>query len=113
MADFRLLVPVEAWLPDRPLDLGSTKQRAVLAALLADVGRPVAVDTLIDRVWDQAPPAQVRNVLYSHLSRIRRLVGTINHATAGSSGIEPIALERRGAGYLLRLDPDRVDLHRF
>jgi DNA-binding SARP family transcriptional activator len=58
------------------LDLGTPRQQAVLAALLVDAGRPVSAATLIDRVWDEQPPARVRGVLYSLLGQIRRLLAS-------------------------------------
>ncbi|HTI20437.1 MAG TPA: BTAD domain-containing putative transcriptional regulator, partial [Kutzneria sp.] len=85
------------------LDVGTPRQQAVLAALAVDVGRAVSVETLVDRVWGEQAPTQARNVLYSHLSRIRRLL-----AAAGDGEIT-----RRNAGYLLTVDPNTIDLHRF
>src|SRR3954469_9998543 len=66
--EFRLFGQVELWAAGRPLDVGTPRQQAVLAVLVVDAGRPVAIETLIDRVWDDDPPAGARNVLYSHLS---------------------------------------------
>jgi len=102
--EFRLLGPLEVRTGDHPVDLGTTKQRVVLAVLLNDVGTPVAVDTLIDRVWEDDPPAGARNVLYAHLSRIRRLL------TEAGTGAH---LVRGPAGYALLVEPDLVDQHRF
>jgi DNA-binding SARP family transcriptional activator/tetratricopeptide (TPR) repeat protein len=101
--EFRLFGEVELRADGARVDLGTPRQQTVLAVLLVDAGRPVAVETLIDRVWDDAPPAEARNILYSHLSRIRRLL-----KQAGTAHIE-----RRHAGYVLELDPGVVDLHRF
>jgi len=108
VVEFRVLGPVEVWVDGRPVDLGTAKRRALLAALLIDVGRSVDVDTLVDRVWDEAVPVQVRNTLYAHLSRLRGVLAQVADATG-----EPVALERRSGGYALHVDPDRVDLHRM
>ena len=105
---FRVLGEVQVQAGDRLLASGPPRQQAVLAALLVDSGRPLPAATLIDRVWGEQPPAQVRSVLYSLLSRIRRL---LNDAAAG--GDAPVRVERRAAGYLLDVDPQAVDLHRF
>jgi len=106
--EFRLLGEVELRAGGQRLDVGTPRQQAVLAGLVVDAGRPVAIETLIDRVWDDAPPVEARNVLYSHLSRIRRL---LRQAAEGSGAAARI--ERRHAGYVLDVDPDLVDLHRF
>ncbi|KDN18738.1 hypothetical protein DV20_29550 [Amycolatopsis rifamycinica] len=92
----------------QPLDVGTPRRQAVLAALAVDAGRPVPIETLIDRVWGENPPEEARNVLYSHLSRIRRLLDRVTELT----GI-PAAVTRKTAGYVLEIDPDVVDLHRF
>ncbi|MGP4113431.1 AfsR/SARP family transcriptional regulator [Streptomyces sp. 4N509B] len=107
--ELRLLGEMQVWSAGRLLDLGTPRQQAVLAALVVDARRPVAIQTLAARVWDDAPPTDPRAVLYSHLSRIRRLL----RQAADSDGEEAVPLERRHAGYVLDLDPERVDLHRF
>jgi DNA-binding SARP family transcriptional activator/tetratricopeptide (TPR) repeat protein len=101
--EFRLFGEVRLVSAGQLLDAGTPRQQAVLAALAVDTGRPVPIETLVDRVWGESPPAQARNVLYSHVSRIRRLL-----TDAGDVGIT-----RRNAGYILTADPDVVDLHRF
>jgi DNA-binding SARP family transcriptional activator len=106
--EFRLLSEVEVLAAGRILDVGTPRQQAVLAALAVDPGRPVSIETLIDRVWGDEPPAEARNVLYSHLSRIRQLF-----KQAAGLGDGTARLERRHAGYVLTIDPDLVDLHRF
>jgi DNA-binding SARP family transcriptional activator len=76
----------------------------VLAALAADANEVVPVPLLIDRVWGDRPPNGAREALYSHLARVRRAL-----ADAGPGA----RIVRRSGGYLLEIDPDRVDLHRF
>jgi DNA-binding SARP family transcriptional activator len=105
---FKLLGPVECTVKGHRVDLGSAKQRTVLAALLADAGRLVPWSTLIDRVWDQAPSTDARGVLYTYVNRIRRVL-----ELAHPAGDRSVALVRRTGGYALSLDPDQVDLHRF
>jgi DNA-binding SARP family transcriptional activator len=104
---FRLLGPVELVVGEQRGDLGPRQRRAVFAALLYDVGRPVSMETLIDRVWDEAPPAGVRAGLYAHIARLRATL----RATVPAGQAE-LRLDRCG-GYLLDTDPRQVDLHRF
>ena len=106
--EFRLLGEMELWAAGHLLDVGTPRLQAVLAALAVDAGRPVAIETLVDRVWDESPPAEARNVLYSYLSRGRRLLRQVSLAGAAT-----MRIERRHAGYVLDIDPDLVDLHRF
>lgn len=106
--EFRLLGEVEVRAGGQMLEIGAPRLQAVLAALAVDARRPVAIETLIDRVWDDTPPIEARNVLYSYLSRIRRLL-----KQASLAGEATARIERRHAGYVLDIDPDLVDLHRF
>ncbi|SMC53515.1 nSTAND1 domain-containing NTPase [Kibdelosporangium aridum] len=99
---FQLLGPVELWVGDHRVDVGSAKQRSVLAVLLLAAGRPCSVESLIDRVWGEEPPAQVRGALYSYISRLRRVLR--------DTGYE---LRQHNGGYLLDIPVELVDVHRF
>jgi predicted ATPase/DNA-binding SARP family transcriptional activator len=101
--EFRLLGDVGAGLDGRPLDTGHARQRAVLAALLVDVGRPVPAEQLIDRVWADRPPYRARNALSAYVSRLRGLL----------AGVDGVRITRGPGGYLLAADPLTVDLHLF
>jgi len=80
----------------------------VLAALLVDAGRLVTWASLVDRVWGDAAPSGARHALYAHVARVRRV---LRQATA--PGEEPPRLASQPGGYVLEVDPGRVDLHRF
>lgn len=65
------LGPLELWQGGRQYPLGSLKERRVLAVLLYAQGDPVAVDTLVERVWDDEVPVTAVETLHSYLSRLR------------------------------------------
>ncbi|GIE32978.1 XRE family transcriptional regulator [Actinoplanes italicus] len=102
-AEFGVLGAVEARIDGRSVDLGHARQRCVLGVLLVEAGRPVAADQLIERVWGERAPQRATGALYSYLSRLRG-------AVAGAGGVE---IRRDPGGYLLTVDPQAVDLHRF
>jgi DNA-binding SARP family transcriptional activator len=108
MVEYRMLGVMEVEARGRLLDLGPPKQRLVLAALLLEAGRPVGLSALIDRVWDDEPPPGARDVIYAHISRLRRLLAAMD-AEEGTPG----RVIRSSGGYLLRVNPDVVDAHRF
>ncbi len=103
-ADIRLLGGVEAVVNDRSVTLGGQKQRMILAVLAMDVGRVVSVERLIDSVWGERPPETVRASLQVHISQLRR---------AFSDAGLPGAIQTRPPGYVLLLDREAIDLHRF
>lgn len=105
--EIRLLGPVELCAAGRSFDVGGPQARLVLAALAADAGRPVSTESLIDRVWDQAP-AGARRTLQVQLTGVRRLLERVG-------AVEPpaVLVERRAGGYCLEVAPEQVDLRRF
>src|SRR5215469_9931530 len=107
MVEFLLLGPVEVWAAGVRLEMGPPQQRAVLAALAVDAGRPVSRGALIDRIWSGRAPEGAASALYAHISRIRLVL------LAGGASEEPVRLARRSGGYVLEVDPEDVDLHRF
>ncbi|MFI6744035.1 BTAD domain-containing putative transcriptional regulator [Nonomuraea sp. NPDC050451] len=105
--EFQVLGPVGATVGPHHVEIGTPRQRCVLAVLLTEVGQVVSADQLIDRVWDQAPPREARSTLYSYVTRIRTVLQSLGTEADG------VALVRHTGGYVLEAPPDRVDLHRF
>ncbi|MGK4595625.1 BTAD domain-containing putative transcriptional regulator [Amycolatopsis sp. w19] len=101
--EFRVLGAVEAWAGGVPVDLGSPKQRLVLAVLLLEAGKPVPRDRIIDLLWPEEPPASARNTVQALVSRLRAVF-------RGAGGPEIVS---EGTRYLLKVDARQVDLHRF
>ncbi|MFI1016892.1 AfsR/SARP family transcriptional regulator [Streptomyces sp. NPDC020965] len=89
------------------LELGSDKERIVLASLALEAGRPVALATLIDRLWDDDPPPHARQNVHTYVSRLRRRL-----RTAGTGPDAP-RVTSRAHTYALETDPGCVDWYRF
>ena len=108
--EFRVLGPLEVHADGQLLQMGPPQQRLVVAALALDAGRLVTTQTLIDRVWDQAPDG-ARRTLHVLISRIRRVLG--HPGPADPCGRAPARVARRSGGYVLDVPADWVDAHRF
>jgi DNA-binding SARP family transcriptional activator/class 3 adenylate cyclase len=106
--EFLVLGPLEARRAGLPLKLGSIKHRMLLAKLLLHANQVLSTDELIDTVWGEQPPPTVRQSLQNHIAALRRLI-----EQAGTPAGQPRTLLTRDPGYLLQIDPDQLDLHRF
>ena len=69
--EIRLLGSVEARLRGKPVPLGGSKQRTLLAALALEANRVVPDDRLIDLLWPEEPPEGAIDALRVHVSKLR------------------------------------------
>ncbi|MFD4876528.1 BTAD domain-containing putative transcriptional regulator [Streptomyces sp. NPDC058420] len=108
MLSVRVLGPIGADIDGVPVHLGGPRQRAVLALLLANRGRVLPVDQLIDRIWRGRPPVKAAASLHVYVSNLRRVLepGRKPRAPAG-------VLVSAAPGYAVRLPEDAVDAWRF
>jgi DNA-binding SARP family transcriptional activator/predicted ATPase len=105
---FRILGPLEVLDGQRPVELGRPKQRAVLAVLLVNANRVVALDRLIEELWGEQPPAQATASLQAYISNLRRAMEPERPARTPSR-----VLVTQPPGYRLVVDPENLDATRF
>ncbi|WP_083975378.1 AfsR/SARP family transcriptional regulator [Herbidospora daliensis] len=107
--DVRLFGPMEVRDADgRQVELGTPKQRAVLAMLAIDPGRVVSLDRLIDELWSGEAPSSATGTLQAYVSQLRRAL-----EPGRAPRTPPRVLLTREPGYLLAVAPGQVDLARF
>ena len=106
--EFRILGPLELVAGDRLVALGGAKQRAVLAVLLLHLNEVVTSGRLIDAVWGERVPATAAKSVQVYVSGLRRAL-----RSARVDDPDDCTLLTRHGGYVLQLDPGRVDAHRF
>lgn len=99
--EFRVLGPVQVWLRGVEVQLGGSKQRTVLAALLLAHGRVVTDGALSALLWGEEPPRTSGAQIYTYISRLRRTLG------------DPVSLARSGQGYALRASGAWFDLDEY
>ncbi|MFF5802522.1 BTAD domain-containing putative transcriptional regulator [Streptomyces sp. NPDC012746] len=107
---FRLLGPMEVVDNDRTVVLGGTKQRATLGFLLLQPNKVVATSRLLNALWgvDEAP-VTARKILQNAVYGLRGVLSSA-HGAGNPAGA---ALLTQPPGYMMRVDPERVDLHLF
>ena len=97
--DFRILGPLEVVGDAGPIALGGPRRRAVLAILALHANRVVSIDHLGDELYGEARPATAVTQIQRQVSDLRKALGP--------------AIETRAPGYVLRVQPGRLDLERF
>ncbi|MGH3470723.1 MAG: BTAD domain-containing putative transcriptional regulator [Nocardioidaceae bacterium] len=98
---FGVLGPVQVTIGREPVNLGGEQQRALVAILLLARGRPLRVETIIERLWCDPPPS-APNMVQVYVSRLRH-----QFARAGYDG-----LETTPAGYRLAIPHRSLDVER-
>ncbi|MEX0698846.1 MAG: BTAD domain-containing putative transcriptional regulator [Acidimicrobiia bacterium] len=106
--EFRILGPLAVVGENGPLLLPHGRSRSLLALLTIQPGRVIPTDRLIDQLWGSSPPATATTKLYGLVSTLRRVLKPDR-----SAGEKPEFIETQAPGYVLAVDPDQVDAHRF
>jgi SARP family transcriptional regulator, regulator of embCAB operon len=103
---FAVLGPLQMSADGSDVPLGAAKQRAVLALLLINRNRPVAIDSLLDAAWRGNPPPEARASLHTYISNLRRLLS--------NAGVDAAAvLVSARPGYRLNVADAACDIGRF
>ncbi len=102
--EFRVLGQLEARRAGAVLPVRAAKQRALLAALLAEANQVVSVGALMEQIWGEHPPGQVRGALHSYVMRLRRVLGGDD---------DPAPIVTHADGYQIIVHDDALDLLRF
>lgn len=100
--EFRVLGPLEVLRDATAVPIPAAKQRVVLASLLVDANRTVSFELLTNRLWGSIPPQGARLTLQNYVMRLRRALGD------GGA-----LIVTRHAGYVIEVNADAVDAHRF
>src|SRR5687767_7333570 len=99
----QMLGPLRVWDGVRWAGINAPHHRIVLSVLLAQAGRTVPRDRLIDDIWGEHPTRTAVSAVNGYVMRLRRLL------RAGAAA----DLVTHGAGYELVTDEDTVDARSF
>jgi DNA-binding SARP family transcriptional activator/Tfp pilus assembly protein PilF len=92
------LGPVGVSVNGEPRPLNGPRRKALLAILALRRGEIVSTDWLVDVVWGDDAPSTVLNTVQSHVSHLRRILGS------------KAVIVSRPPGYVLNLDVGSVDV---
>ena len=101
---FAILGHLEVTRDGVPVDLGTPKTRALLAALVLARPNAVSVDSLIEQLWGEHPPTSVTTTLQAYVSGLRRSLEPDRKPRQPAS-----VVLTRAPGYALELTPGSVD----
>ena len=105
--DYRLLGPLDVRRNGESLDIGA-RQRALLALLLIEPNRVVSTDRIIDELWSDDAGRDRQNALWVQISRLRSVLDPDRAKRSDGS-----VLVTRPPGYVLVVNTERIDSHRF
>jgi predicted ATPase/DNA-binding SARP family transcriptional activator len=98
--EYRLLGPLEVLDGSgHRVRLAGVRQQSVLASLLLRAGQTVALDRLVDELWEE-PPATAPRTVQAYISRLRH-------------ELPDGAIESRPGGYAIVLDDGELDVDVF
>ncbi|GAA1479279.1 hypothetical protein GCM10009623_37250 [Nocardioides aestuarii] len=103
-----VLGDLEVVVDGQQVDLGGAKPRTLVGLLVAADGRAVAIEQLIEEMWDGNPPARVEASLQSYVARLRRALDP-GRTERGASE----RLRTHPGGYSLRQDNVELDARVF
>ncbi|MFE9887999.1 BTAD domain-containing putative transcriptional regulator [Streptomyces scopuliridis] len=110
--EFRILGPLEVSLRGRSVPLGGFKQRAALGLLLLRANRVVATSEMLAALWPEEDlPATARKIVQNAVWGLRAILA--EPPGGGAMQAERPELLTQAPGYILRVDPDRLDANRF
>jgi DNA-binding SARP family transcriptional activator len=100
--EFRVLGPLEVTRDGELIDLGAPRQRAVLGFLLLHANQVVPTDRLAEALWPEGTPKTAAKTIQVYVAGLWKALGRARDV-----------IETRGPGYVLRIGPGELDLHRF
>lgn len=104
---FEILGPLEFRRAGESVDLGSYKQKSLLALLLINRNQVVSTDRILDELWGEEGGGK-QSALWVHVSNLRSALEPDR-----SPRSEGTLLLTRAPGYLLQVEPEEVDAARF
>lgn len=106
--EYRVLGDLQVLRDGQPVELGTFRQRALLALLLTAPNTVFSTDQLIDSLWGDDTGADRQNSLWVYVSGLRKALEPDRRKRTDGT-----ILLTRTPGYVLQAPPEAVDAARF
>lgn len=100
--DCGLLGPMSIKVSGTPIEIRAQKVRIIVASLLLRPNSVVSIEEIVDRVWDEEVPGNVRRAIHTYVNRLRSAFGPASDL-----------IQTAATGYRITLPPRSVDLERW
>ncbi|MEU2543967.1 AfsR/SARP family transcriptional regulator [Streptomyces roseolus] len=108
--DFRVLGPLSVCDDGgRHRTPTAPKQRQLVSLLAFNANHVVSVAQIVEEIWEYRPPSSAVAAVHTYVMQLRR---SLDGARRGP-GRGPGRLQTRDQGYVLKLEPGELDLHRY
>jgi DNA-binding SARP family transcriptional activator len=105
---YRVLGSFELLVGDRICTPSAPKVRQLLAHLLMNPNQIVPIDSIIEELWGDRPPASAVTTTQTYVYQLRRLL-----VREGVSSDGEDLVMTRAPGYMIRTEPDEIDAELF
>ncbi|MDJ0496251.1 MAG: extracellular solute-binding protein [Acidimicrobiia bacterium] len=105
---YRVLGKFEVSRDGVPVDVGSYRQKSLLAFLLTTPNKVISTDRIIDALWGDETASDRQNALWVHISGLRKALEPEREKRS-----EGTILLTRAPGYLVQVEPHEVDALQF
>ncbi|HEY8374596.1 MAG TPA: BTAD domain-containing putative transcriptional regulator [Pseudonocardiaceae bacterium] len=113
----RVLGPFEVMRGGEVVTPSAPKLRSVLALFAVHANSVVRTDQIIEELWEDRPPFSATTTLQTYVYQLRKLLGWPARqgrtAPQAEGQAQSVTLRTTPGGYLLELEPDALDAHRF
>ncbi len=109
MLRFQVLGPFEVFDDDRMCTPTPPKVNRVLALLLLQANQVVSMDSLIEELWGDDPPASAVGTAQTYIYQLRKLLDPRGPHALGADEW----LITKAPGYLMRVSPSQLDATAF
>lgn len=105
---FNVLGPLEVLSDGTDIPIRGLQQRALLGVLLLRANSVVSINEIVAAIWGDDRPSTARKMVQNSVAGLRRAFQAVGEPADGKA-----ALNTTVPGYMLRIEPEQLDLTEF